>query len=218
MTKRLRQQAKRVARQADEWGRQLGVLPYRLEQRTSAEWSTAYGSGALEYYGRLDELGRYSAIVGYVKWTRSGTAETRPSVLDVGCGVGLLRRQLADVPMSDYLGVDLSDTAIEAARSQRFSGSRFVVGDFMSTELGQFDVVVVNEVLYFAADPSAFLERVRSLLRGGGVVIISMWRHPGDRRLWKIVDRTLHLIDRVEVRNRRNPVNTRGWIVSCYRA
>jgi hypothetical protein len=44
-----------------------------------------------------------------------------------------------------------------------------------------------------------------------------MWRHPGDRSLWRTVDEQFPLVDRVEARNRGNELNPRGWIVSCHR-
>lgn len=198
-------------------GRRAGLLPYRPERRSAEEWSAAYAAGALDAYAGLDELARYSVIVGYVRWVASEMPARVPSVLDVGCGSGLLRRRLEGTPFSEYVGIDLSDSAIEVAGGFAFDRSRFVVGDAGTMDLGEFDIVVLNEVLYYSADPRAFLERVRALVREGGVVVVSMWRHPADRRLWKIVDATLHIVDRVEVCNRANTVNPRGWIVAACR-
>ncbi|HEV7523543.1 MAG TPA: class I SAM-dependent methyltransferase, partial [Acidimicrobiia bacterium] len=117
-------------------------------------------------------------------------------------------------------GIDLSGAAIESARQQSFARAQFVVGDVMTADLGRsaFDVVVLNEVLYYAPDATAFLERIRALLNEDGSVVISMWRHPGDRTLWKAVDTVFRVVDRVEIRNRANSVNPRGWIVACCRA
>jgi 2-polyprenyl-3-methyl-5-hydroxy-6-metoxy-1,4-benzoquinol methylase len=215
-----RQQARRVVHRSAEWGRRLGLLPYRPEERTSDEWTAAYDSGSLDYYAQLAELGRYSGIVGYIQWSASGDADSQRCVLDVGCGSGLLRRRLSDANTADYVGIDLSDAAIETARQQSFDRAQFVVGDVMTADLGRsaFDVVVLNEVLYYAPDATAFLERIRALLNEDGSVVISMWRHPGDRTLWKAVDTVFRVVDRVEIRNRANSVNPRGWIVACCRA
>jgi 2-polyprenyl-3-methyl-5-hydroxy-6-metoxy-1,4-benzoquinol methylase len=206
-----------VAKRADDWGRRLGLLPYRPERRTSAEWSAEYDAGALDYYGRLDELGRYSAVVGYVGWL-TAEALAPPTLLDIGCGPGLLRRHLERVPLAEYVGIDLSEAAIRAAREQDFARSRFVVGDVGTTaERGPFDIVVLNEVLYYAADTDAFLEQLRSMLTDTGALVVSVWRHPGDKRLWQRVEDAFDIVDRVEVRNRANPVNARGWIIACCR-
>ena len=176
MPERLRRYARRVANWADAWGRRLGVLPYRPEQHTSAEWSAEYDAGALDYYGRLDELARYSVIVGYVSWLVAAAPSSEHStLLDIGCGSGLLRRHLEGVPLAEYVGIDLSEAAIRTAREQGFSRSRFVVGDVSTTaERGPFDTVVLNEVLYYAADTSAFLEQLRSMLADRGALVVSM--------------------------------------------
>jgi 2-polyprenyl-6-hydroxyphenyl methylase/3-demethylubiquinone-9 3-methyltransferase len=190
-------------------------LTYKPERRSSEEWSSQYRHGALEFYGQLDELARYSIILGYLGWWAAGPPERELTVLDVGCGPGLLRERLEGVPFRAYTGIDLSDVAIEEARARAFPRSTFVVGDVSTTEVGQFDVVVLNEVLYYASDPSAQLERIKALLNPGGVAVISMWRHPGDRSIWKTVEGAFEIVDRVEVRNPANAMNARGWIVAC---
>lgn len=210
----VRRQTGRALRHAGAWGRQLGVLPYQPEERSAQEWSAAYGAGDLGYYGRLDELARYSVIVGYIQWSAAAVPGGPPSVCDVGCGTGLLRERLDGVPFSSYVGVDLSSAAISAASSRDHPRSRFVVGDAASLELGRFDVVVLNEVLYYAPDAMAFLERIRGVISPDGLLLVSMWRHPGDRTLWRTVDAAFPILDRVAVRNPGNPVNRRGWTVA----
>jgi GT2 family glycosyltransferase/SAM-dependent methyltransferase len=218
MAATLRKVARRVTGTTGGWGRRLGLLRYQPERRSSEEWSSQYRHGALEFYGQLDELARYSIILGYLRWWAAGPPERELTVLDVGCGPGLLRERLEGVAFRAYTGIDLSDVAIEEARARAFPRSTFVVGDVSTTEVGQFDVVVLNEVLYYASDPSAQLERIKALLNPGGVAVISMWRHPGDRSIWKTVEGAFEIVDRVEVRNPANAMNARGWIVACCRA
>lgn len=216
ISERLRRAAARVSSRSDEWGRRFGVLPYRTERVSSAQWSASYRTGELDFYGDLEELGRYSLVVGYARWTASTTGG-RPALLDVGCGSGLLRDRLEGVDIAEYVGIDISEVAIDAARAKCHPNARFVVGDLMNTELEQYDIVVVNEMLYYAVDPAALLRRVRELACRGAIVVVSMWRHSGDYKLWRQVDQALHQVDRVEIRNRSNPRNRRGWIVACYR-
>jgi predicted TPR repeat methyltransferase len=92
-----------------------------------------------------------------------------------------------------------------------------VVGYAAALDLGRFDVVVLNEMLYYIEDLDAFFDRLGELLDPSGLLLVSMWRHPGDRSLWRAVDERFPLVDRVEARNRANEVNPRGWIVSCHR-
>jgi 2-polyprenyl-6-hydroxyphenyl methylase/3-demethylubiquinone-9 3-methyltransferase len=199
-------------------GRRIGVLPHQPEQWSPEQWTDAYGSGQLEYYGTLDELARYSLLVGYVGFFFPPAPDrAAPRVLDVGCGTGLLRARLEGTGVGDYVGVDLSPAAVETASRRRLERSRFEVGDVSTLDLGRFDVVVLNEMLYYVEEVGSFLARLGSLLEPSGLLLVSMWRHPGDRSLWRTVDEHFPLVDRVEARNRGNEINPRGWIVSCHR-
>lgn len=214
----LRRRARKGARAAADVGRRLGVLPHQPERWSTDQWTDAYGSGQLEYYGTLDELARYSLLVGYVGFFYpAGPDRTAPRVLDVGCGTGLLRARLDGTGVGDYVGVDLSATAVASAERRGLPRSRFVVGDAAALDLGRFDVVVLNEMLYYVEDLDGFFDRLGDLLEPSGLLLVSMWRHPGDRSLWRVVDERFPLVDRVEARNRGNEVNPRGWIVSCHR-
>ena len=214
----LRRRARKGVRVAADVGRRIGVLPHQPERWSSEQWTDAYGSGQLEYYGTLDELARYSLLVGYIGFFfPSGPDGTAPRVLDVGCGTGLLRARLDGTGVGDYVGVDLSAAAVEAAGRRHLPRSRFVQGDVAALDLGRFDVVVLNEMLYYVEDVDGFFERLGHLLEPSGLLLVSMWRHAGDRSLWRAVDERFPLVDRVEARNRGNEVNPRGWIVSCHR-
>lgn len=220
MTTRWRWAAGQAAEAARRWGRQVGLLPYRPEHRTAAEWTAAYEAGSLAYYGDVPELGRYGAILGYLAWFSASRPGGPVSILDGGCGTGLLRRRLEGWSLSRYVGIDVSEPAVATATAAGHARSQFLVaelGDVAALGLGRFDVVVLNEVLYYLADPVPVLAGLGAVVEPDGLVVVSMWRHPGDRALWRTVDRALRLVDRVEVRNRANPVNRRGWMVAAYR-
>jgi 2-polyprenyl-3-methyl-5-hydroxy-6-metoxy-1,4-benzoquinol methylase len=215
---RVRRGARQGARAATAMGRRLGVLPHQPERWSPEQWTDAYGSGALEYYGTLDELARYSLLVGYVGFFFPPEPDgPAPRVLDVGCGTGLLRARLEGARVGEYVGIDLSPTAIDSAERRRLPRARFLVGEVDGLELGRFDVVVLNEMLYYVEELELFLDRLGQLLEPSGLLLVSMWRHPGDRSLWRTVDEHFPLVDRVEARNRGNELNPRGWIVSCHR-
>src|SRR3954454_23707255 len=124
---------RRARRVAGDLGRRWRLLPYQTERKSASEWTADYATGRLDFYGSLEELSRYSVLAGYIGWTRrSRDAPLR--VLDVGCGSGLLPAVLDDKLWSEYVGVDLSESAIAAARAAPIERTRYLVGDVMTLD------------------------------------------------------------------------------------
>lgn len=99
-------------------------------------------------------------------------------LLDAGCGPGLVAQAFLEAdPRSDVTGVDLSAQMIERARNrcERFGArARFLCGSLHDLDLAPgFDAVVSRYVLHHVADPVAFVSRQVSLLRSGGVLLLS---------------------------------------------
>lgn len=95
-------------------------------------------------------------------------------VLDIGCGIG--RASTSIVPLGfDYLGVDLSPVAIEAAK-EACPDAHFLSGDFLSLEFEEpFDVVMCAWVLVHFVDDEAWggaVRRISECLGGKGLFIL----------------------------------------------
>jgi SAM-dependent methyltransferase len=91
------------------------------------------------------------------------------SVLDLCCGVAGPGRLITSELGCSYLGVDLSASAIELARS-RATGlpCRFVVGEVPPVPNGPFDVVLLLETMLAFPDKDALLREVAAALVPGG--------------------------------------------------
>jgi 2-polyprenyl-3-methyl-5-hydroxy-6-metoxy-1,4-benzoquinol methylase len=165
-----------------------------------ATWDREYAAGEWSKLGKLDEMPRYALVSGYIR-TIGATA----SVLDVGCGEGNLSRWLFESGNRRYMGVDVSRIAILEARAHSSNEAQFEVADAATFDPGeQFDVIVLNEVLYYMAEPEAVLARYESFLAPGGVLIISMYRVPESLCAWRRCAPQLEVLDSVLLRGSKS--------------
>jgi 2-polyprenyl-3-methyl-5-hydroxy-6-metoxy-1,4-benzoquinol methylase len=102
--------------------------------------------------------------------------------LEVGVGHGLFTvEMMRRFPNSEVTLVDISQTSLELAQEMLTtfhldsSRVRFVHGDYLKVSLGSgdFDFIIMGEVLEHVNDASGFLTRARQLLRPGGTIFLS---------------------------------------------
>jgi 2-polyprenyl-3-methyl-5-hydroxy-6-metoxy-1,4-benzoquinol methylase len=94
-------------------------------------------------------------------------------VLDIGCGEGMLARQLAHL-VPDTVGIDSDVPIIELARRQDPDGKiDFICGDFLTHTFppGSFDMITSVAALHHMDVPAA-LDRMSQLLAPGGTLVI----------------------------------------------
>jgi 2-polyprenyl-6-hydroxyphenyl methylase/3-demethylubiquinone-9 3-methyltransferase len=210
---RTRKIAVRAVAQVRATGVAQGVRPYRPERWSVGRWDDAYAAGEFDFMAGLGERPRYAMLLSYLD-----LAPARPAILDIGCGPGILRQTLDPTAFASYIGIDVSEVAIRNARSRwPDEATHFELGDASTMRLPGADVIVLNEMLYYAPQPRDLLRRVAAALHPGGLVLTSMWRHAGDRALWRLLDAELMFVAAARIRAERNPFNRLGWRVSCHR-
>lgn len=100
-------------------------------------------------------------------------------VFDAGCGNGFLVGRFLDCGFI-VAGCDESKSAIQCARASHASG-RFevlsVYDDIAEIFDREWDIVVASEVIEHLCSPALFVQRVRDLLKPGGLFIISTPYH-----------------------------------------
>jgi 2-polyprenyl-3-methyl-5-hydroxy-6-metoxy-1,4-benzoquinol methylase len=109
-------------------------------------------------------------------WFKSMPRRGR-EILDVGCGTGWLEPTLLD--FGSVTATDLAGEVIAQAR-ERCPNVTFLAGDFLTLPLPEqsFDVAVCLEVLAHVVDQREFVARIATLLRPGGILMLSTQNRP----------------------------------------
>jgi len=104
------------------------------------------------------------------------------SILDLGCGPGNTANELAATAYESYIGVDISEAALEKARKRTMANGResknaFFRGDFIKYEPNQkFNVILFRESMYHVpmGKIKDTLDHYARFLRNDGVFIVRM--------------------------------------------
>jgi SAM-dependent methyltransferase len=181
-------------------------------------WESDYEQGGLARTEGDVELPRHLLVAGLLRHYAPGGA-----ILDIGCGSGGLIAPLRDsfggVP-SRYVGLDLSTRALDMAaervrdlgESDAFT-AELVQGSFDEYEpRATFDAVIFSESLYYAPDPLRTVQRFLGALRESGIVVVTMWRRPSRRRVWRALRGELPERSRCRVTVPRRP----AWDIAVF--
>jgi 2-polyprenyl-6-hydroxyphenyl methylase/3-demethylubiquinone-9 3-methyltransferase len=164
-------------------------------RRDPQVWNDEYASGAWEYLGGIDQLGHYSILVGYLEYFDCA------SILDLGCGHGVLRSRLERVGFERYLGIDPIEEAIARALPAADARTEFQVGDIFLPGLPASDAIVCSEVLYYVPELERVLDRIHELLHPDGFLLTSHVRHTTDEALYRLLATRFTLVSSFDLSN-----------------
>ena len=103
-------------------------------------------------------------------------------ILDLGCGPGNTATELSS-PYRKYVGVDISEVALEKARKKteatgRTERNQFVCSDFLSFDpADKFDVILFRESMYHVpiGQITTILDKYAAFLKKDGVFIVRLY-------------------------------------------
>jgi len=131
-----------------------------------------YAKAVLEV---ADPLGHLAGAEDVYWSIRSCLEQVRPGarILDVGSGLGYLTYALAKSG-HDVTGIDISTVAVANA-NQRYGPyyQEADLADWSVRKAGEFDLVVMAELLEHIPDPAGFLDLTVKLLRPGGRLVVT---------------------------------------------
>lgn len=143
--------------------------------RRKIRWDKQYKSGRWDNLQSEKELNRYQEIIALM--AKHGVAN--PSILDIGCGDGVLTMRMQDTPYSYFCGVDFSKISIEKAKAYNYPKSDFVVADAIHYVPKQkFDIIIFNEAFYYIHDKEKdkVMARMIDALTPNGILMTSIYR------------------------------------------
>ena len=108
---------------------------------------------------------------------QSATPLNNLSLLDVGCGGGLICEPMARLGAS-VTGIDAGEQNIRVAALHAQSGGlaidyRTASAEQLANTGAQFDVVLALEIVEHVANPSLFYDALAALVKPGGLLILS---------------------------------------------
>jgi 2-polyprenyl-3-methyl-5-hydroxy-6-metoxy-1,4-benzoquinol methylase len=201
----LEQAARRLKSLVDRGRRSDSLL------QSAQTWEAQYAAGRWDFLAELSELARFSVLAGYICHLKPGG-----TVLDTGCGQGVLLRRLPLSCYSRYVGIDVSASAIAVAQDQGSERSTFLAADCEEYSPEEhFDVIVFNEVLCCLRDPLRTVERYASSLKPGGLLLVSLCTAArGSSTVLRRLKRAYATVDEVRVVHSGRKVS---WVCTALR-
>ncbi len=167
----------------------------RGKPRSPTTWENQYVRGEWDRLEEIDELAHYSIITGYLQYVKQG-----PSLLDVGCGEGILQKRLDPRLYTFYIGIDLSQAAIDRASLNQDEKTFFFRKDaetYAPTDL--FDVIIFNEALYYFDNPLEILYKYTNYLKKEGLFIVSMFGSLRSALIWRRIKGDFTTLDETKI-------------------
>lgn len=146
----------------------------------------------------IHELAHYSIIAGYFQFLKKNG-----SLLDVGCGEGILQERIAPSNYSKYFGLDISQEAIKIAKIKADDKTFFTctnLNDFEPAE--KYDAIVFNEALYYVGNHEAVVKRYSQFLKPDGIFIFSNFLNQNKKISWADIEKYFPKYDETIVTNK----------------
>jgi SAM-dependent methyltransferase len=107
------------------------------------------------------------------------------AIADVGCGHGILQRQIEDHFQREVTGFDLNEVALKQTVSRTSAVCCYDVFQREPSYDGRFDLVLIFDVLEHLEDEQHFIRAIRFHMTPGGRIVVNV---PAMQSLWSRYD------------------------------
>lgn len=170
----------------------MNVIDEFHNWRRKLRWNRQYRSGRWERLKEEIESRRYQKIIDDIILF----GNKNPSILDLGCGEGILCERMRETEYSHFLGIDFSSVSIKKASNLKLKNVEFLCADIHKFRPKQkFDVIIFNEVFYYInrSEKQNVLNRMIEGLTENGIIITSIYRERASS--WEFFDNSLKQLD-----------------------
>lgn len=135
------------------------------------------------------------------------------NIAEIGCGHGLLQRQVEDAHNREVIGLDLNEYALRRNISRMSQIFCYDIFQKEATFREKFGLILLFDVLEHIEDEQRFMEAVLYHLAFHGRVIINV---PCGRWLYSTYDRVVGHVRRYSVRSLSNAARRSGLSLESY--
>lgn len=173
-------------------------------------YNNVYKSGEKKHYTKIlfedNELPIEERVVlGEVNWKNK-------TVLDIGCGTGLLCHEIAKRGAKKVVGIDFSTEAIEEAKKAHQHTALEYLNEDAKDHKGEYDIIVSLGTLEHMDDPFKALKLFKKFLKPKGKMVLTCpnWTNPRGYillTLEKLFNAPITLVDLHYL----TPIEFEGW-------
>lgn len=133
------------------------------------------------------------------------------AIAEVGCGQGLLQRQMEDFYQVEVTGFDLNAAALERTASRVSPVCCYDLLEQASEYAGRFDLMLLFDVLEHIHDEARFLRALEFHLAPGGRILINV---PAFQWLWSRYDQAVGHQRRYTAHSLRQVAQRNGLVIA----
>ena len=129
--------------------------------------------------GKWAKLGSDHESVRYIKIDEYLNQYKPKSILDLGCGDGILNRRMTYNGHNYFLGIDYAKESIKMAEAENYPKAEFQTKDLIEfTPPQKFDAIILNEAFYYIHDTkkNEVIDTILNSLTPNGIFIVSIFR------------------------------------------
>jgi SAM-dependent methyltransferase len=160
-------------------------------------WNKEFSNGRWDYLDHTTDDYIYPVLRQYTNGGR---------ILDLGCGSGNTGNEIDEASYSEYVGVDISDVAVEKARSRTTDAGRSAKNRYFTADIGgfvpdcKFEVILFRESLFYVprAEIVPTLRRYQHYLAPNGVFLVRMCDREKYSNIISNIQDHFHVVDRID--------------------